>query len=810
MLKTLPSILTAPAQAATAALSGKTAHLDPAAGAGFARLMQQHTAPAPARPVDSRPNPDTARPPSSGASPAASTGDADKRRAERALDNAPSSPAERSTAAAGAAGAAGAADPEDRASASLTASKSADSRSTASQPATNPPARARQAAQAGRTSAADGAAAPAGAMPPGSTADDSPALPDTIDAPNPGDPVPAPNNSPAAALAQPSSVLLPSADPVAAALLAEAADGAGTAVAGTADSPGPRGPGRESTASWVAAQQRQRDTGGSAAGDRSAGGSAGDVGDASGRTRRSTASVRTAASGTTADDQPSAAAWAARLAAEPAAPAGAALPAGWATASPGSTGGAGTQPDTPAAPMGRAAPRLASGPEAADRDPGAPASGGATAAGAARSGPGFDGSPASTVALATAAAAVPPGSDAPQAGLDAAVPPSTPAKALATPDAPPRPAAAPQPGVFADSAGDTAPDRLGQAKAHRAAEPDRLAAAIGPDSSTGAVADSHKPTPQAAAATGAAPGPGADATARRSDGMAVATAVPTPAQAASAVAVSGADMPGGPSRTATLDRAAENPANSTAPDVAGRDDADRDSRPIDRLGGARPDPTAPTLSTGLAPNAAAVLQTPAGADGPSRDHNSASAVPTAVGVNTAQSAPATATATATATTGMANTPAAAATAMAEARIAVPADSPAFAPALGAQVSLFAKDGVQTARLQINPAEMGPITVQIALDGNTARVDFQADRAATRDLIEASLPALAGAMQDAGLTLTGGGVFQQHPGRQPPPERSPTANTPRDPTPDSRPDSGAADPAFAGRRGTQRGLVDLVA
>ena len=772
MLKTLPSILTAPAQAATAALSSKTAHLDAEAGTGFARLMQQHTAPVPARPAENRPNPDNARPPSVAASPPPSTDDAGKRRAERALDNTPSRPAKRP---AETAGAAEAADHEDHASASQTASKSAYSRSTASQAATNNQARARQAAQEGRSTAADGAAAHAGAMPPGSTIDDSQAMPDPIDGRGQDDPVPAPDSSPAAALANPAnpaSVLLLAADPVAAALLAEAADGAGTIMAGTADGLSPRGTAAESTASWVAAQQRQRDPGGSAAGDRGAGSIATDPGDASGHTRRSAAPVRTAASGTTAEEQPSAAAWAARVGAEPAPTAGAALPAGLATSSSGSAGRAGTQPDAPAAPIGRAAPRLASG-------------------------------PASTAAPATPAVRM--GSDATQPGLDAAVPPSTPADALPTPGAPPRPAAAPQSGVLADLTDDTAPDLLGQAKAQRAADPSSLAAAIGPDS-TGAVAGSHKPTPRAGAATGAAPGPGADATARRSDGMAAATGVPTPAQAASAVAVSGADMPGGPSRTATLARAAANPANSTAPDAASRDGADRDTHRVDRLGGARLDPTAPTLSTALAPNATAVLQTPAGADGQSGDKSSASAVPAAVGVNTAPSA--TATATATATVGLANTPTAAATA--EARIAVPTDSPAFAPALGAQVSLFAQDGVQTARLQINPAEMGPITVQIALDGNAARVDFQADRAATRDLIEASLPALAGAMQDAGLTLTGGGVFQQHPGRQPPPERSPTANTPRNPTPDSRPDSGAVDPAFVGRRGTQRGLVDLVA
>ena len=144
----------------------------------------------------------------------------------------------------------------------------------------------------------------------------------------------------------------------------------------------------------------------------------------------------------------------------------------------------------------------------------------------------------------------------------------------------------------------------------------------------------------------------------------------------------------------------------------------------------------------------------------------------------------------------------------EARIAMPLDSPAFAPALGAQISLFARDGVQTALLQLNPAEMGPISVQIALDGSVARVDFQADLAGTRAVIEASLPALAGALQDAGLTLTGGGVFQHASGRQgqEPPPASATwqRRTSRDT------DGGPAGPLPATHVRARRGLVDLVA
>lgn len=153
------------------------------------------------------------------------------------------------------------------------------------------------------------------------------------------------------------------------------------------------------------------------------------------------------------------------------------------------------------------------------------------------------------------------------------------------------------------------------------------------------------------------------------------------------------------------------------------------------------------------------------------------------------------------TPGRADTPA-----PAEARIAAPVDSQAFAPALAAQVSLFARDGVHSAILQLNPAEMGPVTVRIALDGSSAQVAFQADRAGTRQAIEASLPALAGALQDAGLTLAGGGVFQQHPGHQTPREAQAPARTG---AASSRTAQDSA-PDRPGQRAKLRGLIDLVA
>ncbi len=94
-----------------------------------------------------------------------------------------------------------------------------------------------------------------------------------------------------------------------------------------------------------------------------------------------------------------------------------------------------------------------------------------------------------------------------------------------------------------------------------------------------------------------------------------------------------------------------------------------------------------------------------------------------------------------------------------ATLPVPVDSPEFAAAFGVQVSVFVREGVQQAELHLNPAETGPVSIAITLEGSQARVEFGADLAATRQAIENGLPALASALRDAGFTLAGGGVAQ---------------------------------------------------
>ncbi len=99
-------------------------------------------------------------------------------------------------------------------------------------------------------------------------------------------------------------------------------------------------------------------------------------------------------------------------------------------------------------------------------------------------------------------------------------------------------------------------------------------------------------------------------------------------------------------------------------------------------------------------------------------------------------------------------------AAAHAQIAASPGSPGFAPELGAQNSTFIKGGIQQAQLQLHPAEMGPVTVLILLEGAAAQVRLWADQGNTRQALEQAMPALAGSLREAGLTLTGGGVFEQ--------------------------------------------------
>ncbi|MFN9747540.1 MAG: flagellar hook-length control protein FliK [Betaproteobacteria bacterium] len=135
-------------------------------------------------------------------------------------------------------------------------------------------------------------------------------------------------------------------------------------------------------------------------------------------------------------------------------------------------------------------------------------------------------------------------------------------------------------------------------------------------------------------------------------------------------------------------------------------------------------------------------------------------------------------------------------------------STAFAGELSARLVTFVREGVEHARLHLNPAEMGPVEVRIRVDGDAARVILAAEQAPTRQWLEQALPSLAGGLREAGLTLAGGGVFERGPGggdggRAPEGGRG----APRVDTAEAPGEAAAVrEPALPRRRG----VVDLVA
>lgn len=139
-------------------------------------------------------------------------------------------------------------------------------------------------------------------------------------------------------------------------------------------------------------------------------------------------------------------------------------------------------------------------------------------------------------------------------------------------------------------------------------------------------------------------------------------------------------------------------------------------------------------------------------------------------------------------------------------------SPGFAPEMSARLSMLASDGVQSAQLHLNPAEMGPVAVQIVLDGQQAQISFHSDQAETRAVLERSLPDLAAALRENGLTLSGGGVFQQDAGtrQQAQADGAATGRGNARSAPADAADVPAAASAAPVRRTASRGVLDTYA
>jgi len=69
------------------------------------------------------------------------------------------------------------------------------------------------------------------------------------------------------------------------------------------------------------------------------------------------------------------------------------------------------------------------------------------------------------------------------------------------------------------------------------------------------------------------------------------------------------------------------------------------------------------------------------------------------------------------------------------------DTPEFGQGLAERVSFMVDNNLNGAKLQVNPPQLGPIEVRIAVQGNHAQVWLTSHSAVTRDALESSSPKL---------------------------------------------------------------------
>jgi len=96
----------------------------------------------------------------------------------------------------------------------------------------------------------------------------------------------------------------------------------------------------------------------------------------------------------------------------------------------------------------------------------------------------------------------------------------------------------------------------------------------------------------------------------------------------------------------------------------------------------------------------------------------------------------------------------------------PLTSDAWAGQFSEKIVWVAKNDLQTAQININPPQLGPIQITLNLDGNQANAIFASPHAEVRQALEAAVPQLREMLANAGISLgdanVGSNLAQQNP------------------------------------------------
>jgi flagellar hook-length control protein FliK len=94
------------------------------------------------------------------------------------------------------------------------------------------------------------------------------------------------------------------------------------------------------------------------------------------------------------------------------------------------------------------------------------------------------------------------------------------------------------------------------------------------------------------------------------------------------------------------------------------------------------------------------------------------------------------------------------------RVSAPVDSPEFPQGVADRVSFAVDNNWSSTKLQVNPPQLGPIDLQIAVQGDHAQVMMSTHSAVTREALESSLPKLKEMLNSQGFTQVSVDISQR--------------------------------------------------
>ena len=97
--------------------------------------------------------------------------------------------------------------------------------------------------------------------------------------------------------------------------------------------------------------------------------------------------------------------------------------------------------------------------------------------------------------------------------------------------------------------------------------------------------------------------------------------------------------------------------------------------------------------------------------------------------------------------------------MPSARIQVPVGQSGWGRAVGEQVVWFVSQNIHAASLRLNPQHLGPIEMEVSMNGDQANVSFTSQHGLVRDALESSIPRLREMLSENGLNLANVNVSQ---------------------------------------------------